>query len=71
MMKLEIFAKTFSRPTIEELFQSIAPALNVNDAGGVGLPVIFQHGLCGDAQQTIEAFPSDLRFRRITIEVLF
>ena len=45
-----------------------APALNVDDAGGVGLPVIFQHGLCGDARQTIEAFPSDRRFRRITIE---
>jgi pimeloyl-ACP methyl ester carboxylesterase len=45
-----------------------APVLNVDDAGGVGLPVIFQHGLCGDARQTIEAFPRDLRFRRITIE---
>jgi pimeloyl-ACP methyl ester carboxylesterase len=45
-----------------------APVLNVDDAGGVGLPVIFQHGLCGDAGQTIEAFPRDLRFRRITIE---
>jgi len=45
-----------------------APVLNVDDAGGVGLPVIFQHGLCGDASQTIEAFPRDLRFRRITIE---
>jgi pimeloyl-ACP methyl ester carboxylesterase len=45
-----------------------SPVLNVDDAGGVGLPVIFQHGLCGDAGQTIEGFPSDLRFRRITIE---
>src|ERR1700746_2336441 len=45
-----------------------APVLNVDDAGVVGLPVIFQHGLCGDAGQTIEAFPRDLRFRRITIE---
>src|ERR1700751_4290723 len=36
--------------------------------GGAGLPVIFQHGLCGDARQTIEAFPQDPRFRRITIE---
>ena len=40
----------------------------MNDAGGVGLPVIFQHGLCGDTGQTIEAFPRDQRFRRITIE---
>jgi pimeloyl-ACP methyl ester carboxylesterase len=45
-----------------------APVLNVDDAGGVGLPVIFQHGLCGDARQTVEAFPRDQRFRRITIE---
>ena len=44
------------------------PVLNVDDAGGIGLPVVFQHGLCGDARQTIEAFPSDRRFRRITIE---
>jgi pimeloyl-ACP methyl ester carboxylesterase len=45
-----------------------APVLNVDDAGGVGLKVILQHGLCGDARQTIEAFPRDVRFRRITIE---
>jgi pimeloyl-ACP methyl ester carboxylesterase len=44
------------------------PVLNVDDAGGVGMPVIFQHGLCGDARQTTEAFPKDPRFRRITIE---
>lgn len=44
------------------------PTLNVDDAGGDGLPVIFQHGLCGDARQTTEAFPVDPRFRRITLE---
>jgi pimeloyl-ACP methyl ester carboxylesterase len=48
--------------------QTGAPVLSVDDAGGNGLPVIFQHGLCGDARQTIEAFPQDPRFRRITIE---
>src|SRR4029077_3897157 len=48
--------------------QTGAPVLNVDDAGGKGLPVIFQHGLCGDTRQTIEAFPQDPRFRRITIE---
>jgi hypothetical protein len=26
------------------------PVLNVDDAGGVGLPAVFQHGLCGDAR---------------------
>jgi pimeloyl-ACP methyl ester carboxylesterase len=45
-----------------------APTLNVNDAGGEGVPIIFQHGLCGDSGQTMEAFPRDPRFRRITIE---
>ena len=42
--------------------------LHVDDAGGTGLPVIFQHGLCGDARQTAEVFPADSRFRRITVE---
>jgi pimeloyl-ACP methyl ester carboxylesterase len=42
--------------------------LNVDDGGGEGLPVLFQHGLCGDAAQTREAFPDDPRFRRITLE---
>ena len=42
--------------------------LNVDDSGGEGLPVVFQHGLCGDAGQTREAFPDDARFRRITLE---
>jgi pimeloyl-ACP methyl ester carboxylesterase len=38
------------------------------DSGGDGLPVVFQHGLCGDARQTAEAFPDDPRFRLITLE---
>lgn len=42
--------------------------LALHDAGGDGVPVIFQHGLCGDARQTVEAFPTDARFRRITLE---
>lgn len=44
------------------------PILNVDDAGGDGLPVVFQHGLCGDARQTAEVFPVDPRFRRLTVE---
>jgi len=42
--------------------------LNVDAASGDGLPVVFQHGLCGDAGQTREAFPVDPRVRRITLE---
>ena len=38
------------------------------DSAGEGAPVVFQHGLCGDAGQTNEAFPPDAGFRRITVE---
>jgi pimeloyl-ACP methyl ester carboxylesterase len=42
-------------------------SLNVVE-GEVGTPVIFQHGLCGSAAQTREAFPDDQRFRLVTLE---
>lgn len=41
--------------------------LNV-DIGDDGPPVVFLHGLCGDAAQTREAFPSACGFRRVTVE---
>ena len=41
--------------------------LNV-DIEGDGPPVVFLHGLCGDAGQTREAFPSGCGFRRVTVE---
>lgn len=41
--------------------------LNV-DAAGDGPVVVFQHGLCGDAGQTREAFPSHSGYRRVTVE---
>lgn len=41
--------------------------LNV-DTDGEGPVVLFQHGLCGDAAQTREAFPSESGHRRITVE---
>jgi pimeloyl-ACP methyl ester carboxylesterase len=44
------------------------PRLHVDDAGGSGMPVLFQHGLCGDANQTAEVFPQEADFRRITLE---
>ncbi|MDO9641241.1 MAG: alpha/beta hydrolase [Pseudotabrizicola sp.] len=43
-------------------------SLALHDSGGPGLPVVFQHGLGGDARQTTEAFPPDPRFRRLTLE---
>lgn len=42
-------------------------ALNV-DIGDDGPPIVFLHGLCGDAGQTREAFPSECGFRRVTVE---
>lgn len=41
--------------------------LNV-DSAGAGPAVVFQHGLCGDAGQTREAFPSDCGYQRFTVE---
>lgn len=43
--------------------------LYVDAAPGDGTPVVFQHGLCGDARQTAEVFPDGGRFRRITLEM--
>lgn len=42
--------------------------LAVYDSGGEGVPVVFQHGLCGDVGQTAEVFPDDPRLRLITLE---
>jgi pimeloyl-ACP methyl ester carboxylesterase len=44
------------------------PKLHVDDVGGKGLAVLFQHGLCGDAKQPAEVFPQLKAFRRITVE---
>lgn len=42
--------------------------LALHDRQGEGRPVVFQHGLCGDARQTFEAFPADPAFRLLTLE---
>ena len=42
--------------------------LAIHDAGGAGAPFLFQHGLCGDARQTAEAYPRTDAWRRITLE---
>lgn len=43
-------------------------SLAVYDQGGDGLPVVFQHGLCGDFSQIAEAFPEQAGFRLIGLE---
>lgn len=50
----------FARPT--------APRLFFDDTGGSGIPVVFQHGLCGNAAQPREVFPADPSLRRVTVE---
>lgn len=35
---------------------------------GTGRPMVFQHGLCGDANQPAQVFPPDAGFRRVTLE---
>jgi pimeloyl-ACP methyl ester carboxylesterase len=42
--------------------------LALHDAGGAGRPVLFQHGLGGDARQTAEAFPDQPGWRCVTLE---
>jgi pimeloyl-ACP methyl ester carboxylesterase len=42
--------------------------LRLFDSGGAGMPVLFQHGLGGDAAQVEENFPDRPAWRRITLE---
>lgn len=44
------------------------PRLRIDDTGGAGLTVVFQHGLCGSAPQPAEVFPQENGFRRVTLE---
>ena len=48
-------------------FQRHGVRLATYDCGS-GLPVVFQHGLCGDAAQPAEIFPFDLPARCLTLE---
>jgi pimeloyl-ACP methyl ester carboxylesterase len=43
-------------------------SLAAYDSGGEGLPVVFQHGLCGDIAQVAEAFTDDAGLRLIGLE---
>ncbi len=36
--------------------------------GGNGRPMVFQHGLCGDAAQPFQVFPDDAGYRCLTLE---
>ncbi|MEY4748961.1 MAG: hypothetical protein RIQ60_1175 [Pseudomonadota bacterium] len=48
--------------------QRAGVTLSLYDAGPGGQPVLFQHGLCGSAQQTAEALPETDELRLLTLE---
>lgn len=52
----------------QKWFHTNGLRLSLHDDGGPGAPFVLQHGLCGDARQTAEAFPPDPAFRRLTLE---
>jgi pimeloyl-ACP methyl ester carboxylesterase len=41
--------------------------LSLHEAGS-GRPMVFQHGLCGDANQPAQVFPRDAGYRHVTLE---
>ena len=49
-------------------FHHAGLALNLWDDGGPGLPVLFQHGLCGAEGQVADVFPATPTYRRLTLE---
>lgn len=57
------FERLVQRPLQRDGF-----ALTAYDAVRGDVPVVFQHGLCGSAQQTAEAFPEDADLRLLTLE---
>jgi len=47
--------------------ESSTASLSVSEQGD-GMPFVFQHGLCGDADQLIQVFPEDTGYRCLTVE---
>ena len=56
-----------SRASVDQLRRPTY-ILNVDDSGGVGVPIFFQHGLCGDSSQAAAIFPLRDRWKRVTME---
>ena len=50
-----------------EPFRRDGVALAVHSVGA-GRPMLFQHGLCGDAAQTAEVFPDGIGWQGLTVE---
>lgn len=53
--------------TTFETADGVTLAVDADDSDGP--PMLFQHGLCGNAGQAREAFPANPRFRRVTVEM--
>jgi len=51
-----------------EVFEHDGVGLAVHDAGGRGVPFVFQHGLGGSAAQTAEVMPDVPGIRALTLE---
>ncbi|MBD0415060.1 alpha/beta fold hydrolase [Oryzicola mucosus] len=49
-------------------FRRDGGVLAAYDSGGDGMPVVFQHGLCGDIRQVAEAVPDLPALRLISLE---
>ena len=62
---IEVSSMNFERLAQRPLQRDgIAAHRGTTPCGG-DVPVVFQHGLCGSAQQTAEAFPDDSRILRL------
>jgi pimeloyl-ACP methyl ester carboxylesterase len=54
-------------PMRTHLYEHAGIRFSVSETGE-GLPMLFQHGLCGDALQPAEVFPSESGWRCLTLE---
>ncbi|CUX71137.1 MULTISPECIES: alpha/beta fold hydrolase [Agrobacterium] len=52
---------------IRSVYETRGVSLSVSEHGE-GLPFVFQHGLCADADQLIQVFPEDTAYRCLTVE---
>lgn len=57
-----------SMQVTRKAFVSDDVSLSYVDSDGDGPPIVFQHGLCGAAGQTTEAFPTETGLRFLTLE---
>ncbi|WP_084686775.1 alpha/beta fold hydrolase [Rhizobium nepotum] len=55
------------REKLRSIFKSHGVSLSVSEHGE-GKPFVFQHGLCGDADQLIQVFPEDTGYRCLMVE---